>query len=54
MKPKSSVSASIGISLYPKNGVTAEELIRSADHAVYQVKHTGKNNLGFASEEQPD
>ncbi|MCP4769514.1 MAG: diguanylate cyclase, partial [Gammaproteobacteria bacterium] len=49
-----SVSASIGISLYPKNGVTAEELIRSADHAMYQVKHTGKNNFGFASEEQPD
>jgi diguanylate cyclase (GGDEF)-like protein/PAS domain S-box-containing protein len=41
------VSASIGISLYPKNGVTAEELIRSADKAMYQVKNAGKNNFGF-------
>ena len=48
------VSASIGISQYPKNGVTAEELIRSADHAMYRVKHAGKNSFGFASEEQPD
>ena len=41
------VSASIGISLYPENGVTAEELIRSADKAMYRIKHTGKNNFGF-------
>ena len=49
-----SVSASIGISLYPKNGVTAEELIRSADQAMYQVKHAGKNNFGFTASEQQD
>jgi diguanylate cyclase (GGDEF)-like protein/PAS domain S-box-containing protein len=41
------VSASIGISLYPENGVTAEELIRSADKAMYRIKHAGKNNFGF-------
>jgi diguanylate cyclase (GGDEF)-like protein len=46
------VSASIGISLYPNNGVTAEELIRSADKAMYQVKHQGKNSFGFAPGEQ--
>jgi diguanylate cyclase (GGDEF)-like protein/PAS domain S-box-containing protein len=41
------VSASIGISLYPENGVTAEELIRSADQAMYCIKRAGKNSFGF-------
>ena len=41
------VSVSIGISLYPDNGVTAEELIRSADKAMYAIKREGKNNFGF-------
>jgi diguanylate cyclase (GGDEF)-like protein/PAS domain S-box-containing protein len=41
------ISASIGISLYPDNGVTAEELIRSADQAMYCIKRAGKNNFGF-------
>jgi diguanylate cyclase (GGDEF)-like protein/PAS domain S-box-containing protein len=41
------VSASIGISLYPENGVTAEELIRSADKAMYRIKRAGKNSFGF-------
>jgi diguanylate cyclase (GGDEF)-like protein/PAS domain S-box-containing protein len=48
------VSASIGISLYPKNGLTAEELIRSADKAMYKVKYQGKNSFGFAPDEQQD
>ncbi|MEM7562743.1 MAG: PAS domain-containing protein [Pseudomonadota bacterium] len=43
------VSGSVGISLYPENGTTAEELIREADKAMYQVKATGKNNFGFSS-----
>ncbi len=42
-----SVSASIGISLYPENGTTAEALVRSADKAMYQIKRKGKNNFGF-------
>ena len=41
------VSASIGISLYPEDGVTAEELIRSADEAMYRIKRAGKNSFGF-------
>lgn len=47
------VSASIGISLYPDNGTTAEELIRSADKAMYLIKHQGKNNFGFSGAEEP-
>ena len=45
------VSVSIGIALYPENGETAEDLIRSADKAMYRVKRQGKNNFGFASPE---
>ena len=41
------VSVSIGISLYPANGITAEELIRAADKAMYRVKRRGKNSFGF-------
>jgi diguanylate cyclase (GGDEF)-like protein/PAS domain S-box-containing protein len=44
---KVEISASIGISLYPENGTTAEALIRSADQAMYRVKRAGKNNFGF-------
>lgn len=41
------ITASIGISLYPDHGTTAEKLIRSADKAMYQVKREGKNSFGF-------
>lgn len=43
------ISASIGVSLYPSNGTTAEELIRSADKAMYRVKRAGKNDFGFVN-----
>jgi diguanylate cyclase (GGDEF)-like protein/PAS domain S-box-containing protein len=46
------VSASIGISIYPENGTTAEKLIRSADKAMYQIKRQGKNNFGFFRSEE--
>jgi GGDEF domain-containing protein len=41
------VSASIGIAFYPRDGATAAELIRSADKAMYRVKHDGKNSFGL-------
>ena len=37
-----SVSASIGISLYPDDGRTVEALIDAADKAMYRVKHGGE------------
>ncbi|WP_434782137.1 diguanylate cyclase domain-containing protein [Ferrovum myxofaciens] len=37
------VSASIGISLYPDHGETAEQLVKIADAAMYLAKHSGKN-----------
>jgi diguanylate cyclase (GGDEF)-like protein/PAS domain S-box-containing protein len=37
------VSASIGVTLYPQDGVDANSLIRQADRAMYQAKQAGKN-----------
>ncbi|PMG49013.1 EAL domain-containing protein [Shewanella sp. 10N.286.52.B9] len=37
------VSASIGVTLYPQDGVSADQLIRHADQAMYIAKQSGKN-----------
>jgi diguanylate cyclase (GGDEF)-like protein len=37
------ISASIGISNYPRHGVEADVLIRRADTAMYDIKSSGKN-----------
>lgn len=41
------VSPSIGIAVYPTDGDTAEELIKSADAAMYQAKRQGGNRYMF-------
>jgi diguanylate cyclase (GGDEF)-like protein len=41
---------SIGISFYPRDGLTSLELIKSADSAMYSVKQSGKNNFKFYKE----
>lgn len=43
------VTASIGISVYPKDSQDPTELIQLADKAMYKIKHNGKNNFAFAS-----
>ena len=42
-----SCTASIGVSLYPKDGDTTDKLLRSADLAMYRAKISGKNRLQF-------
>jgi diguanylate cyclase (GGDEF)-like protein len=37
-----SIGASIGIARYPENGISANTLLQTADHAMYQAKRTGK------------
>jgi len=37
------ITASIGLSVFPKNGKTTTDLIASADEALYQVKNSGRN-----------
>ncbi|WP_051531552.1 EAL domain-containing protein [Clostridiisalibacter paucivorans] len=41
------ISASIGISIYPDNGVTEQSLFRNADVAMYKAKKQGKNKYHF-------
>ena len=41
------ITASIGISIYPGDGDSAESLLQCADKAMYQVKETGKNGYTF-------
>ncbi|SCA57447.1 putative Diguanylate cyclase [Candidatus Terasakiella magnetica] len=43
------VGASVGIAVYPDDGVDPEELIHNADEAMYKVKHSGKSNFSMAS-----
>ncbi len=38
-----SVSASIGVTLFPEDNVDADSLLRHADHAMYIAKQLGKN-----------
>lgn len=37
------VSASIGVTLYPQDGVNADQLLRHSDQAMYMAKQAGKN-----------
>ena len=41
------LSASIGISLYPKDGRDSEALLKNADTAMYRAKESGRNNFTF-------
>jgi diguanylate cyclase (GGDEF)-like protein len=44
-----SVTASVGVGIYPTHGEDAETLMKSADLALYEAKHTGKNTHRFAA-----
>lgn len=44
-----SITASIGIAMYPRDGRTAAELIRNADSAMYHAKQDGCSTFKFYS-----
>lgn len=46
-----SLSASIGISIYPRDGEAIDTLINHSDAAMYQAKQLGRNNSQFYSAE---
>jgi diguanylate cyclase (GGDEF)-like protein/PAS domain S-box-containing protein len=45
-----SVTPSIGISVFPRDGDSPRELIRSADAAMYRAKERGRSNYQFFSD----
>ncbi|MDD2462732.1 MAG: diguanylate cyclase [Desulfobulbus sp.] len=45
------VTASIGITLAPEDGESAENLIKNADMAMYRAKNLGRNNFQFFTPE---
>jgi len=44
------MTTSIGISIFPDDGTSAEELLKHADLALYQSKDSGRNSLHFFNE----
>ena len=47
------VSASIGISIYPRDGERPEQLLQNADLAMYRAKEQGRNRYCFYVASQP-
>lgn len=43
------IGVSIGVSIFPKDGVLAEELLQCADEAMYRSKKAGKNTYRLAA-----
>lgn len=48
------ISASIGVALYPQHGEQVEDLIQSADTAMYQAKGSGKNRVSLFTAEMSE
>ncbi|WP_146200995.1 putative bifunctional diguanylate cyclase/phosphodiesterase [Tumebacillus permanentifrigoris] len=44
------ITTSIGIALYPDNGLDTDTLMKNADIAMYRIKERGKNNYQFFSD----
>jgi diguanylate cyclase (GGDEF)-like protein len=42
------ITFSIGVSFCPEHGMTVKELMEKADHAMYQAKEKGKNQVCYA------
>jgi diguanylate cyclase (GGDEF)-like protein/PAS domain S-box-containing protein len=51
MEQECRVTASIGISIYPKDAEEEQTLMKNADMAMYLAKEEGKNNYQFYSED---
>ncbi|GEM_PF-1310698 len=47
-------AASIGITVYPSDGDSAEVLMKNADSAMYEAKHKGRNTYCFFTQKMQD
>ena len=47
-----SIGVSIGIALYPDDGLSSNDLIKQADAAMYYAKKAGKNNYQFFTDDK--
>lgn len=48
------VSMSVGVAIFPQNGLSINELIKNADIAMYSAKTSGKNNYMFFNSTMED
>lgn len=48
------ITVSVGVTVFPTDGVTAEELFKNADLAMYRAKAEGKNRYVFFNKEMDD
>jgi len=48
-KPLPSITASIGLAMFPQNGETVKALIQSADKALYEAKGAGRDRIMLAA-----
>ena len=48
------VTGSIGVTIYPYDGSSSEELIRKADQAMYAAKQAGKNQFSYFTREMDE
>ncbi|MBE0486242.1 sensor domain-containing diguanylate cyclase [Marinobacter sp.] len=42
------IGVSVGVAVFPNNGVTADDLLKAADGAMYRVKAGGRNAVAYA------
>jgi len=50
---RTTITASVGISTYPRDGMDADYLVKAADLAMYVAKQSGKNRIAFAHGARP-
>lgn len=49
-----SITATMGVAIYPQSGVDADVLLRNADIALYRAKESGRNTYQFYTEGMQD